>query len=63
MHACYLDPQAFGRGHPLLSPALAMLLFGIAIVVSLLSPIAASSRWIALLTPIVENRWGIGREV
>jgi uncharacterized membrane protein len=35
MHARRLDPQAFGRGHPLLSPALAMLLFGPAMIVSL----------------------------
>ena len=64
MHARRLDPQAFDRGQPLLPPALAMLPFGTAMVMSLQWPLAASALWwIALLTPIVENRWGIGREV
>jgi uncharacterized membrane protein len=64
MHARRLDPQALGRGHPLLPPALAMFVFGIAMIVSLQWPLAASALWwIALLTPIVESRWGIGREV
>ena len=64
VHARRLDPQAFGRGHLLLPSALAMLLFGAAMVMSLQWPLAASALWwIALLTPIVENGWGIGREV
>lgn len=64
MHARHLDPQAFGRGRPLLAPTLAMALFGTAMLVSLEWPLAASVLWwIALLTPLVEGRWGIGRQV
>ncbi len=64
MHARRLDPQAFTRGNPLLAPGLAMLVFGIAMVMSLQWPLAASTMWwLALLTPIVESRWGIGRAV
>ena len=64
MHARRLDPQAFERGRPLLSTALAMLVFGVATIVSLRWPVAASALWwIALLTPVVERRWGIDREV
>ena len=63
MHARRLYPQAFGRGRALLSPVLAMLLFGTAMIMSLQWPVAASAVWwIALLTPIIESRWGIGRD-
>jgi uncharacterized membrane protein len=63
MHARTLDPQAFGPGLVLLAPALAMLLFGTAMIMSLQWPVAVAPLWfIALLTPIVESRWGIGRK-
>ena len=48
----------------LLSTSLLMLLFGGAAIVSLVWPTACPALWsAAILVPLVENRWGLGRTV
>ena len=61
-HAHRIDPQAFGPGHVLLTPSLLMAAFGTALLVSLRWPSAAPWIWgLTLLTPWIDNRWGVGR--
>lgn len=59
-HARRIDPEAFGKGPLLLSPALSMLVFGSAAIVSLYSPTGAIVLWnCALLTPWIDTRRGM----
>jgi len=61
-HARRLDPQVFGSSRLLLSTSLLMVLFGAAAIVSLVWPAACRALWsMAILVPLVENRWGLGR--
>jgi hypothetical protein len=62
MHARRLDPDAFGPGRLLLTPALSMAMFAVAALVSPWSPMTAVGLWCcALALPWVDGRWGIGR--
>jgi len=61
-HARRLDPHVFGSTRMLLSPLLLMLLFGSAAIISLVWPAACPAIWCtAILVPLAENRWGMGR--
>jgi len=61
-HARRLDPQVFGSSRMLLTPLLLTLLFGSAAIVSLQWAAACPALWsAAVLAPLVENRWGMGR--
>jgi uncharacterized membrane protein len=62
-HAVFLEPHAFGPGRLLLVPATLMLMFGSAVLVSLRWPAAAPWIWgLTLITPWIDNRWGVGRK-
>jgi uncharacterized membrane protein len=64
MHARHIDPKAFGPGRLLLTPALGMVIFGGAVIVSMWSPRSAMALWcFALATPWIERRWGLGSSV
>lgn len=57
-----LEPQPFGDVPLLMTPALLMLIFGAAAIASLFAPGLSTALWCAaLLTPLVERRWGLGR--
>ena len=61
-HARRLDPKAFGAGLVLLAPLLLMLMFGGALLLSLWRPGLAPWIWcLTLVTPWIDNRWGVGR--
>ncbi len=61
-HARRLDPQVFSRGLVLMTPVLLMLMFGGAAIVSLWWPALAPWIWgLTLVTPWIDNRWGVGR--
>lgn len=63
-HARRIDPEAFGRGRLLLTPAVSMFFFGAAGLVSLYRPSVALTLWLCtLVNPWVERRWGIGQSV
>jgi uncharacterized membrane protein len=63
-YARRLDPRVFGSSPLLLSTSLLMLLFGGAAIVSLVWPAACPALWsMAIVVPLVENRWGLGRTV
>jgi len=63
-HARRLDTSAFGSNRLLLSPLMLMLLFGAAALVSLAWLAACPALWsMAILVPLIENRWGLGRAV
>jgi uncharacterized membrane protein len=63
-HARDIDPQAFGQGRLLLAPAVSMVLFGSATLVSVYSPVAALALWLcALANPWIDRRWGLGRSM
>jgi uncharacterized membrane protein len=64
MHARSLEPQAFSGRLVLLPPALSMLLFASAAIVSLAWPPAAIVFWwCAIAVPLVDRRWGLGQSV
>lgn len=57
-----LEPQPFGDVPLLVTPALLMLIFGSAAIASLFASGLASALWCAaLITPLIERRWGLGR--
>jgi uncharacterized membrane protein len=61
MHARRIEPEAFNASGLLLSPALSMLLFGGAAIVSLQWPTAAMALWWCAVTmPWIDRRWGLG---
>ena len=61
-HARRLEPQAFGTVAVLLSPTLLMAVFGGAAVFVTWRPwLAQALLSAALLAPLVETRWGMGR--
>ncbi|MDP9045165.1 MAG: TMEM175 family protein [Pseudomonadota bacterium] len=60
-HARRIDPQAFGPGRLLLTPAISMVLFGAAFLASFYSPTASLALWICtIVSPWIDRRWGIG---
>lgn len=59
-----LDPHAFGTSRLFLSTSLLMLLSGGAAIISLVWPAVCPALWsMAILVPLIENRWGLGRTV
>ncbi len=62
VHARRLEPEAYGDAPVVLTPALLALIFGAAAVVGLFAPVASHLLWyVALVTPAIELRWGLGR--